>query len=64
VPLIVYVYLLGFAGTMALVFVSLAPFRDHPEIQKNLLSWTIGALLVSALWPVALIAALVAATDR
>lgn len=59
-----HVYVAGFASTMGLCAVVIYPHRAHAEIQRNLLTWTIGALLASALWPLILIAALVAATDQ
>jgi hypothetical protein len=60
----VHVYVLGFAGCMALFAISFWPYRTHQEFRENLLVWTLGVVAVSACWPLALIAALVAATDE
>lgn len=61
---VTHVYFLGFAGMMAICALTFYPVRDHHEIRTNLLFWTIGCVLVSALWPLVLIAALVAAYER
>lgn len=59
-----HVYFLGFVGMMAICAAALYPVREHHAIQGNLLTWTISVMLACALWPLVLIAALVAATDR
>jgi hypothetical protein len=59
-----HVYMAGFACCMGLCAASIYSYRGHVEIRENLLTWTISFVLICALWPLVLIAALVAATDR
>jgi hypothetical protein len=59
-----HVYVLGFACTMGLCALTFWPYREHHEIRKNLVAYTIGSLIVSACWPFILIAFLVATTDQ
>jgi len=59
-----HVYVFGFAGSMALIAISFWPYRENHGFRENLLVWTLGAVAVSACWPLALIAALVAASNE
>ena len=60
----VHVYVLGFACSMGLMAISFWPYRENREFRENLLVWTLGAVAISACWPLALIAAMVAATNE
>lgn len=61
---LVYIYVLGFAGSMMICAYAFWPYRSHREFRENLATWTIGAMVASACWPLVLLAALVANSDQ